>query len=172
MGCDLTSIFGVNPGNPYEKLYITWKTPPEFIDLTLDLPDTVRRGENIPLKLTLQHNGEDPVMLGIGGYGPDELFYNFIIATSDSLRVWARVKYYYPYALEDILGLDTLLYKGDIMEFEHIWDQRDEKGKRVSPGKYLVFGVIHGWINSPDPAEHPEWAVGDFGTEGKRFVIE
>lgn len=112
----------------------TMSLPP--LDLRLELPARVSRGARIPIRLTLENRGDEPVEVGLGGRPPA---FDFVVARQDGTVVWSRL---HEQAIAAILQ-PRRIAPGEALHFEDTWNQRDNRRRQVSPGTYSVVGVLH-----------------------------
>ncbi|HET8624293.1 MAG TPA: BsuPI-related putative proteinase inhibitor [Gemmatimonadales bacterium] len=61
-----------------------------------------------------------------------------LVTDSRGAAVWRRLE---GEVIAAILGIRTL-GPGEIISFEDVWPQRDDRGKPVGPGTYLVVGLL------------------------------
>ena len=115
------------------------------LGMRLEVPFSVRLGEHVPLKLTVENVTEAPVQFGIGGLpgdNPEDNFvggYDFVVTTADGSEVWRWLGTLQ--AWQAILSWVTL-QPGEQLRFEQEWPQADNRGGAVQPGTYLVHGVL------------------------------
>jgi hypothetical protein len=89
----------------------------------------------VRLRLTVTNTANEPVLLGLGG---DPTDFDFVVTRTDGTLVWERM---HGLDFDLVLG-EYPIAAGQSLHFEHTWDQRDNKGRRVAPGTYSVFGVL------------------------------
>lgn len=118
---------------------------PDGLELRLEHPAAVQRGENARLTLTLTNISADPITVALSA---DERA-DFVITTTDSIVVWEYL-WTLGHNLNDAAAQRTLA-PGESIQESQVWDQEDLRtGDRVEPGQYLVRGIFFG--NKDDPA--------------------
>lgn len=104
------------------------------IDFSLEVVDRAPHGETVPMRLRLRNVGDEPMSISLGGRPP----YDFRISTPDGEPVWnwkcGRITL-------SVLDGETLS-PGEELEFVGEWEQVDNLGEPVSPGAYLVSGIL------------------------------
>ena len=115
------------------------------LELTLDVPSESQAGEPIPLTLILRNTGDQRVQVTLGGRPPSD----FVVTTEDGTEVW---RWSEGQAIQLILERRTL-GPGEELEYAAEWSQTDSAGYRVSPGSYLLRGLLNF-----DPPEKMETA--------------
>lgn len=98
-------------------------------------PDSVRRGDPVPITLRLTNAGTVPENLYLTGRS---ITFDIIIARSDGEIVWRRLEHA---TGQQILQVQTLA-PGQTLELKDRWRQRTNAGAAVAPGDYTVTGVI------------------------------
>jgi len=124
----------------------------EEVKLELELPASVRVAEVVPITLRVRNNGPDPLHLSLTGR---PTAFDLVVKTADGREVWRRL---YGVAIPMILQI-AILHPDGVLEFTDTWDQQDNEGKGVRPGRYYVHGVL--------PTDD-----GDLRTEVRELVIE
>jgi hypothetical protein len=132
-------------------------TPTEQLRLTvaLEVQSSVSVGEAVPLTLKLRNEGESLASVYLGGNVP----YDFVVSKPNGTEVW---RWLASQVIQPLLELKTL-DGGEELKFEGEWDQRNNEGQPVSPGAYLVRGVLKG--------ETPEGQRLELKTEPRELVI-
>jgi hypothetical protein len=103
--------------------------------LEILLPGKVHVGEKVPITLRLTNTARVPVEAYFQGR---PVAYDVIISRADSSVVWRRLEGSFVSA---VLQVRTLA-PGESLEFKETWSQRNNSGKPVPPGEYLVTGVL------------------------------
>jgi len=132
------------------------------LGMRLEVPPSVRLGERVPLKLTVENVTEAPVQFWIGGREDTNFVgsYDFVVTGADGSEVWRWLA-----TLEAVpLPLSRVeLDPGEQLRFEQEWPQADNRGRAVQPGTYLVRGVLR--------LETEEGQRLDLETEEEELVI-
>lgn len=102
---------------------------PVTITFTVVAPDSVRRGEPVPITLRLTNTGKQTESLYLTGR---TITFDIIVARSDGQVVWRRLAHS---TGQQILQVKTLA-PGETMELKDVWKQA------VEPGDYTVQGVV------------------------------
>ncbi|HXF96323.1 MAG TPA: BsuPI-related putative proteinase inhibitor [Gemmatimonadales bacterium] len=109
------------------------QTPP--LRFELHAPGRVRAGEPIPITLRLTNTGSSPIELHLMGRA---IAFDITVARDDGTVVWRRLA---SAAVQGILQIRRLA-PGETLELTDVWHQRDEAGRPVPPGLYLLQGVL------------------------------
>jgi hypothetical protein len=109
--------------------------------MLLEVPPSVRLGERVPLRLTVENVTEAPVQFWIGGTEDTNFVgsYDFVVTGADGSEVWRW-----------LAGLETWqtilsrveLDPGEQLRFHQEWPQADNRGRAVEAGTYLVHAVL------------------------------
>ena len=94
-----------------------------------------RAGELVELTLAATNSGSAPVTLT----APSSQLYDFVVL-QNSLEVWrwSRGRMF-------LTVLTPLTIRpGETRRFKEKWDQRDQAGRPVGPGDYVVEGILIG----------------------------
>lgn len=102
---------------------------PDSISFLVVAPDSVRRGEAVPLTLRLTNTGDRPVHLYLTGR---TITFDIIVARADGQVVWRRLEHV---TGQQILQVKTLA-PGETMELKDVWKPA------VDPGEYTLQGVL------------------------------
>lgn len=65
--------------------------------------------------------------------------HDFVVSTPHGMEIW---RWTYGKTIEPLL-IPKILNPGDYLRFEVKWDQRDNEGRQVHPGKYVVYGLLN-----------------------------
>jgi Intracellular proteinase inhibitor len=142
---------GAERDAPEQQTPVTQAPAP--LALRLEVPEQVRAGQSVPIRMVLENRGEAPYELELGG---SPIAFDLVVGMPDGSRVWRRLE---GMPVEAILQLRTLS-GGMEMVFNDSWDQRDNRGRSVGPGTYRVRGVL------------PVLGIqGGWGTETRTLVI-
>ncbi|HYH82478.1 MAG TPA: BsuPI-related putative proteinase inhibitor [Longimicrobium sp.] len=95
--------------------------------LLLDVPATVRAGEEVTLAVTLVNRGSADAR--VGGAAPD-----VVVTREDGTEVWRRSRHEPQPASAAPITLRPKEMRGS----GHNWNQRDDAGRPVPPGTYRV----------------------------------
>jgi len=89
----------------------------------------------VPLLFTVANTGKVSLTLQLLGRTPAA---DFRVSDLRGRTVWSRLRG------QTLLGALRLfpLGGGKHLSFRQVWDQRDDTGTRVSPGDYLIRGVL------------------------------
>jgi hypothetical protein len=123
---------------------------PAPLVLWLESIDRARPRDAVPMRLILENRGEVPTEIGLGG---NPIAFDMLVLTPEGSVVWKRLE---GVAIDAILHSRTLR-PGERMEFNEVWMQRDNAGRRVPPGSYLLRGVLPvvgfdgGWVTEARP---------------------
>lgn len=102
---------------------------PDSVRFTLVAPDSVPRGEPVPITLRLTNTGDRRVTLYLTGRS---ITFDIIVARPDGDVVWRRLEHA---ASQQILRVQTLT-PGETLELKHRWRAA------AVPGDYTLTGVI------------------------------
>lgn len=119
--------------------------------LQLTAPQHSVIGNAVPLTLTLTNTGNEPLDVTLGGRPP----YDFVVRSPTGAEIW---RWSLGKVVQMILEITTLK-PGEQLRYAIEWSGTDAAGIPVSPGSYLVTGVLN-----LDPPERLE-------TEPKQLVI-
>jgi intracellular proteinase inhibitor BsuPI len=114
--------------------------------LELDAPAEVPAGAPVPLRLRLRNTGTQPAVVYLRGR---EITFDLLISRSDRDTVWRRLAGDPIQAIVQVKRLDP----GAEIVLEDRWNQRDRAGRPVTPGDYLVQGVL--FTDQPEPLMTP-----------------
>jgi len=95
--------------------------------LLLDVPATVRAGEEVPVAVTLVNRGAAPA--SVPGVQPE-----VVVTRADGGEVWRRTRH--EHATRET-G-DIALRPNEMRGSGSSWDQRDDAGRPVAPGGYRI----------------------------------
>ena len=104
------------------------------VEVSMEIPKQATYGKTVPLKLTLRNVGDKSVAFLLGG----NPYHDFVITTPDGKAVWYWGCAQYRF---DVLGIGNL-EPGEEKAFVEEWQQVNVSGEPVSPGIYLVHGVL------------------------------
>lgn len=142
VGCKDSSQWRYSPGEgePPNEAFL------RAIDYSLKVVSEASYGDTVQMKLTLRNVSNEPVNLFIGGTPA----HDFVITTFDGEQIWrwmcARI------TLQALSG--ETLEPGEELAFTGEWEQVDNRGQPVPPGRYLVRGVLN--MKSPKKLVTPE----------------
>jgi len=110
-------------------------TGPDSLRLELLVPERVRTGERVVIRLGLQNVGPRSVDLYLRGRTPT---FDVVVARTTGDVIWRRLEG------EIILAIVHLrpLAPGERLEAEVVWDQRSNAGEPVGAGRYRVQGLL------------------------------
>jgi hypothetical protein len=104
------------------------------VQLSLQIPATVRTGEPVPIELRLVNASDTAVEVVLHGR---PAAFDVVVAGAKGV-VWRRLE---GAVIASILQL-RLVEPGDTLLFETTWDQRTRAGRPVPPGEYTVSAEI------------------------------
>jgi Intracellular proteinase inhibitor len=89
----------------------------------------------VPLVFTVTNNGKVSVTLQLLGRTPTA---DFRVSDQRGRIIWSRLKG------QTLLGALRLfpLDAGKSLTFRQVWDQRTDTGNLVTPGEYLIRGIL------------------------------
>ena len=129
VGCENFKRWSPNPLKPLNDSSL------HTLEVSMEVPTQATYGKTVPLKLTLRNVGDKSVAFLQGG----KPYHDFVITTSDGKAVWYWGCAQYRF---DVLGFGVNLEPGEEKEFVEEWQQVNISGEPVSPGVYLVHGVL------------------------------
>lgn len=141
----LLLMSGCSPGNPpdaVDRQAVQEPAAPRVprsspIEQRLDAPDTVPAGSITDLRIELLNRGDQPVEFLLTGGQPPA--YDFQVLRADRSVVWTlRGDQPVP-----AIGFPATLSPGDTLRYAAKWNLRDEFGRPVPPGTYLVRGLVY-----------------------------
>ncbi|HET7231976.1 MAG TPA: BsuPI-related putative proteinase inhibitor [Longimicrobium sp.] len=94
--------------------------------LLLDVPATVRAGEEVPVAVTLVNRGAAPA--SVAGVQPD-----LVVTRADGGEVWRRSRHE-----PATQTASTTLRPQEMRGSGYAWNQRDDAGRPVSAGAYRI----------------------------------
>ena len=112
-------------------------TPAGPLSLLLDVPDTVRAGQSVPITATLVNNGRDTVRLVLGGLGGSPSL-DVEVTRLDGGLVWRRSD------REPLPAnpFDWTLKPGELFAMGYAWTPQAAEGEPLPPGTYRVRGIV------------------------------
>jgi len=108
---------------------------PDSITFTVVAPQSVRRGEAVPITLRLTNTSARTLNLYLTGR---TITFDIIVTRADGKVVWRRLEHV---TGQQIVQVKTLT-PGETFELKDVWHQRTNAGARVSAGDYTLTGVI------------------------------
>jgi hypothetical protein len=115
----------------------------ESLRLQVQTPAEVAVGDTIPVRLILSNVADEPVPVHPGGFGghPGEVVIvrDIYVVRPGTGRVRDLHGAVPPPAARAFLVMEPR----SKVEIESRWDQRDDHGRSVPPGTYLIYGRIH-----------------------------
>jgi len=116
----------------------------DSLRLTVRVPSEARVGRPVPVVLHVMNSGDRPLDLYLRGR---TIAFDVVVTRDDGAVVWRRLE---GEVIPAILQLKTLAPR-EVMELRAEWNQRTNRGRRVSPGRYAVRGVL--LTETPPPPE-------------------
>jgi hypothetical protein len=101
----------------------------------LDVPNSVNRGDAVPMTVRVRNDDTDPAELALTGR---PIAFDLVVQEPDGTEVWRRLR---GEMLSMVLQV-RILEPGEALDFRDVWDQRDNAGRGVSAGIYVVRGVL------------------------------
>jgi hypothetical protein len=99
----------------------------------LSAPSTAKVGTPVPLILRLTNHTRDSILPHPLKDSSGNLHAH--VFRPDGTQIWQRI-----WGQLDGPAWDRRLAPGDFLEFSASWDQRDDSGRQVPPGEYVVQG--------------------------------
>jgi hypothetical protein len=124
--------------------------PSDSLRLRIDVPPAVRTGQPVPIVVRGTNAVGRPLHLYLLGRTPT---FDVTVTAEDGRLVWRRLQ---DSMVPAILQVRTLA-PDEVLEARCEWDQRGNDGATVSPGRYLVRGML--LTDSPRPFESPAAAL-------------
>ena len=141
VGCENFRQWPPDPLKPLDESFL------HTLEVSMEVPTQATYGKTVPLKLALRNVGDKSVAF-LQGRKP---YHDFVITTSDGKAVWYWGCAQYRF---DVLGIGNL-EPGEEKAFVEEWQQVNIRGEPVSPGVYLVHGVLQtGAIEVPRAESH------------------
>ena len=101
----------------------------------LVLPPKVRLGDPVAITLRVRNDGSRPLDLELPGR---PVAFDVVVLGPDGAEVWRRLRNFVTGSALMLLRLEP----GAVREFTAQWDQVDNDGRPVPPGRYSVRGVL------------------------------
>ena len=98
-------------------------------------PADVRAGETVPLMVQLENTGKRPLDLYLRGR---PIAFDVVVSDRRGALVWQRLRGAIVPAIVQLRTIEP----GTTLELEGTWDQRDDAGKPVAPGEYLLRASV------------------------------
>jgi len=98
-------------------------------------PSTVSAGDTVEIVLRIRNDGPRPLDLELSGR---PVGFDIVVTGADGAEVWRRLA---GSAVGAALMLVTL-QPGETRDFSAHWDQVDSLGRTVSPGRYILYGIL------------------------------
>jgi hypothetical protein len=111
------------------------RVQPDSLRFELLMPSRVTGGEPVRITLQATNAGSEPLVLYLTGRVPA---FDITITREDGGLVWRRL---HGQTIPAILQVKTL-QPGERLDFVEPWDQRDQGGARVAPGRYAAQGAL------------------------------
>jgi hypothetical protein len=113
----------------------------------LRVPDTVARGDAVPLRLVLHNPHTDTIQTITRA----PIAHDFVVRDEQGRVVWRRWA-------DDIgwpdVAATRVLPPGAVLELHAVWDGRDRRGRAVPAGRYRVEAVLEF-----EALAEPRWLV-------------
>ena len=128
IGCEITAPPSVYPQASPDMQFF------ESLEFQLEIPEQAVYGEPVPMRVTLKNTGDEQVGFNLGGGPP----HDFVVAQTDGKGIWdwgcQRFR------RQAIFG--KRLEPGEGIKYSGEWQQVNSRGIPVSPGIYVVHGLI------------------------------
>lgn len=109
-------------------------TPP--LRLTLEAPARVVQGAVVPIRMVAHNTGVHPLVLETG----DSAYtFNFVVTAPGGREVWSRM---HRVQAIPLVRHERTIAPGQEIAFADNWELRDNEGRPVLPGKYLVSALL------------------------------
>jgi len=106
-------------------------------ELSLDFEPIQQSGQKmINLQLNVHNPDTTPLGLATLGFSRTGNYFEFVVTRQDHGIIWNLIQTDVLFSSEARLVLEA----GETRTFEHNWDLTDNRGRRVEPGNYLLFG--------------------------------
>ena len=96
--------------------------------LLVDVPATVRAGEEVPVAVTIVNRGAAPVEVG-------GLHVDVVVTREDGTELWRRSRHESP---APVTRPEVMLRPSEMRGSGWSWNQRDDGGRPVPPGAYRI----------------------------------
>ena len=106
-----------------------------MIALELRIPAEASVGSTVPIILRIENVGDRPIDLYLRGR---TIAFDIVVRRQDGEVVWRRLEHE---VIPAILRLETLAPR-QVVELPADWHLTTSAGPRVSPGSYLVEGLV------------------------------
>lgn len=113
--------------------------------MVLEFPRLVQTGEDVHLKVVVTNPTRMSVRVRPSGR-PESTEFDIVITRPDGSLVWNKRHG----AFSDLIYWTWTLGPGEVIRYQTIWDQRDNHGRRVRPGRYNVRALL--------PTDPADWA--------------
>jgi len=104
---------------------------PDSLELDLQVPDTVRIGDPVPIVLTITNRTTRRLALYLRGR---EITFDVTVSRPGGALVWRKLE---GEVIPAIVRLEELA-PGAVLTVRDSWHQRDQAGRPVPPGEYQV----------------------------------
>jgi hypothetical protein len=101
--------------------------------LSVDFPQAVRAGEAVRFTVLVRNRSDTVCTVYLGGRPPHDV----------EVRLGSSLVWNWAHGRPTLLVLDVRqLGPGEELRFEAVWDQRDNRGRPVRPGRYRVRALV------------------------------
>lgn len=128
--------------------------PPDLLTMVLEFPHVVQTGEDVHFKVVVMNPAQGPVRVRPGGR-PESTEFDIVITRPDGSLVWNKRHGEF----SDLIYWTWILGAGEAIRYQTTWDQRDNHGRRVRPGRYTVHVLL--------PTDPADWAASAERCRGK-----
>ena len=109
--------------------------PPASVRVRLEVPERVRAGDRVPIRLRIENALDRPVTIEHTGVA---LIADVVVTHVEGAVVWRSLD---GQAVPTVLAVRTLAAR-EVVTVDASWDQRTGDGRPVAPGDFLVRGGV------------------------------
>jgi Intracellular proteinase inhibitor len=121
-------------------------SPADSLLFQIHAPAEVQEGQSVPITLRLRNAGPEPAVRYFRGR---DITFDIVVTRVDGSAVWRRLAGAAIPAIVQVRRLEP----GEQLEFKDQWRQRTDRGQPVSPGSYLLHGIL--LTDAPEALETP-----------------
>ena len=107
--------------------------------MALEVPPSVRRGENVPIRVVIHNGSRTPLSIGFGQRAGFNILVAHATGRADSSAVWSVPRYMFP--SRDATVTDALAPGRDTV-ITTTWPGVDDASQLVPPGSYRVRATV------------------------------
>lgn len=105
------------------------------VNLELIIPREAAQGDTVPVTLRLRNPDTRPITIGLAG---NPVAWDVVVSREDGTEVWRRLHGTMPTLALALVRIDP----GGSVEYSGGWEQVDNAGHPVAPGRYVVQARI------------------------------